>query len=450
MDIIIYINYLPPLSIIKMNFLTTFESSFQTYLTSFTPVTEGQTPVTFFEFVRNELRKKSISVFSNDEYETIIARFKGDKATANLDDPVVRHSRSIIFDQKTHATLMVAPNKSFELEDFKIRHPTIENVIVEDFPLGPMINVYYHPTKDCWQMATRSYVGANNTFRSTKSFRVFFEEALLKTTGLTFAEFTSGFQKNHTFSFVLMHPDYFDVTRYAEPSLVIVEVRDRDYDHVIVPLEDVETFTNSAGWTIKYPKRHTFASWEAIEEFIKTQPSQEQGLVFRFENERSKIRNPEFLRAQGLLGNHTKMIDIFAENLRNQTVHEFLEIFPEKMTEFHHFSEIYRKMITEAHSYYIAHHTRPVGQKIIFSEIPRPLQTAVWNIHKQYMESGISRETRRQVKPIVVENYFKNLTAVELGNVLSYWDSYLTENPIPTIPKVNHVFQPRLVTASTH
>jgi hypothetical protein len=106
-------------------------------------------------------------------------------------------------------------------------------------------------------------------------------------------------------------------------------------------------------------------------------------------------------------------------------------------------------MITEAHSYYIAHHTRPVGQKIIFSEIPRPLQTAVWNIHKQYMESGTSRETRRQVKPIVVENYFKNLTAVELGNVLSYWDSYLTENPIPNIPKVKHVFKPRLLTATT-
>lgn len=432
-----------------MNFLTNFESSFQTYITSFTPSTEGQTPVTFFEFARNELRKKSINLFSNDEYETIIARFKGDKTTVDMNDPIVHHSRSIIFDLKTHNTLMMAPNKSFEYNDFKERHPTMEGVTVEDFPLGPMINVYYHPTKDCWQMATRSYVGANNSFRSTKSFRVFFEDALLKTTGLTFAEFTSSFQKNHTFSFVLMHPEYFDVTRYAEPSLVIVEVRDRDFNHGLVPLEDVESFTNSAGWKIKYPKRHTFASWEAIEEFIKTQPSQEQGLVFRFENERSKIRNPEFLRAQGLLGNHTKMIDIFAENLCNHTIQEFIEIFPEKMTEFHHFSEIYRKLINETHSYYIAHHTRPVGQKIIFSEIPRPLQTAVWNIHKQYMESGTSRETRRQVKTIVVENYFKNLTVVELGNVLAYWDSYLTENPIPTIPKIKHAHKPRLVSPTS-
>jgi len=431
-----------------MNFLNTFESPFQTYITSFTPAVEGQTPMNFFEFARNELRKKLINLFSNDEYQTIIARFKGDKTTVDMNDPIVHHSRSIIFDLTTHATLMIAPNKSYEYEDFKTRHPTMEGVTVEDFPLGPMINVYYHPTKG-WQMATRSYVGANNSFRSTKSFRVFFEEALLKTTGLTFAEFTSGFQKNHTFSFVLMHPDYFDVTRYAEPSLVIVEVRDRDHAHGLVPLEDVETFTNSAGWTIKYPKRHTFASWVAIEEFIKTQPSQEQGLVFRVGNERSKIRNPEFLRAQGLLGNHTKMIDIFADNLRNQTIQEFLEIFPEKMTEFHHFSEIYRKMITEAHANYIAHHTRPSGQKIIFSEIPRPLQTAVWNIHKQYMESGTSRETRRQVKPIVVENYFKNMTAVELGNVLAYWDSFLKENPIPTIQKVKHVCKPRLVTATT-
>jgi hypothetical protein len=431
-----------------MNFLIDFEPSFQTYLTSFTPTTEGQLPITFFDFVRNELRKKQIQIFSNDQNETILARFKGDKPTADLSDSIVLHSRSIIFDQKTHATLMIAPPKSYEYEDFKTRHPTMDGVKIEDFPLGPMINVYYHPSKG-WQMATRSYVGANNTFRSDKSFRVFFEEALLKTTGLTFSEFTVGFQQNHTFSFVLMHPDYFDVTHYAEPSLVIVEVRDRAYDHSMVPLEDVEAFTSSAGWKIKYPKHHTFASWEAVDEFIKTQPSQEQGLVFRFGNERSKIQNPEFIRAQKLLGNHTKMIDIFADNLRNQSIHEFLEIFPEKMTEFHHFSEIYRHMINETHSYYIAHHTRPVGQKIVFSEIPRPLQTAVWNIHKQYMESGTSRETRRQVKPIVVENYFKNLTAVELGNVMSYWDTYLKENPIPTIPKIKYSYKPHIVTQST-
>jgi hypothetical protein len=429
-----------------MNFLADFESSFQTYITSFTPVSEGQVPLTFFEFARNELRKKSINIFSNEEHQTMIARFKGESGTADVNDPVVRNSRSIIYDLKTHATLMIAPNKSFEYEDFKTRHSTMEGVTVEDFPLGPMINVYYHPTKECWQMATRSYVGANNSFRSTKSFRVFFEEALMKTTGLTFQEFTSGFQKNHTFSFVLMHPEYFDVTRYAEPSLVIVEVRDRDYNHGLVPLEDVECFTNSAGWKIKYPKRHTFATWDALEEFIKTQPSQEQGLILRFENERSKIRNPEFIRAQKLLGNHTKMIDIFAENLLNHTVQDFLEIFPEKVNEFHHFSEIYRKMITQTHSHYIAHHTRPVDQKILFSEIPRPLQTAVFNIHKQYMESGTTRETRRQVKPNVVENYFKNLTAVELGNVMSYWDNYLKQNPEQPVQTQKRVFKPRLVT----
>jgi hypothetical protein len=85
-----------------------------------------------------------------------------------------------------------------------------------------------------------------------------------------------------------------------------------------------------------------------------------------------------------------------------------------------------------------------------FSEIPRPLQTAVWNLHKQYMESGTTRETRRQVKPIVVENYYKNLSAVELGNTLSYWDTYLSTHPVRTTPVVqappqqpHHQHQPR-------
>ncbi len=411
----------------KMNLLIqNFDSLFQTYINSFTPTDDCKTPMSYFEFVRNDLRKKNIHIFSNESEGTIIARFKGDREKIDFTDPLVIYNRSTVYDLETHQTLMVGPPKSIEYEQFKLAHPTLEGVTVEDFPAGPMINLFHHPTKG-WKIATRSYVGGNNTFRSgSKSFRALFEEALLKTTGLTIETFGSKFDPTNTFSFVLTHPDYFDVTRYAEPSIVLVEVRDASNEHVRTELSLVKTYTESLGFTIKYPKQYTFASWDAVEEFIKTQPSQEQGLVFRFLEERSKLRNPEYVRAQKLLGNHTKLIDIFAENLQNRTVSEFLEVFPEKMKEFDHFSEIYRRLVLSTHSFYIAHHTRPAGQKIVFSEIPRPIQTAVWNLHKQYLESGTDRATRRQVKPIVVENFYKNLTSVDLANTLTYWDSYLT------------------------
>ena len=419
-----------------MNFLKTFESEFNTKLSEQNQNQDEAVPqhmTNFFEYVRNELRKKSIVIFSNQENETMLCRYKGDKEKMDWTDNMVRSARSLVFDNETHETMMVSPIKSVLIDEFKTAHPNVAEVIVEDFPSGPMVNFYNHPRKG-WQLSTRSYVGGNNTFRSgEKTFRKLFEEALHKTTGMTIDEFGANLDTDNTFSFVVTHPDYFDVARYAEPSLVLVEVRIRSQDHMLVANEPVEEYFKSKDWKIKFPKRYPLGTWEEVDSFLKTQPPQEQGLMFRVGSERTKIRNPDYMVARKLLGNHSKMVDIFAENLHNKTVNDFLTYFPEKTNEFHHFSTNYHDICGATHAFYIAHNTRPAGQKIEFSEIPRPIQTSVWNIHKQYMESGTSSETRRAVKPNIVDAYYRNLSAIELANVLSYWDIYIqnlkTENP---------------------
>ncbi len=408
-----------------MNFLQTFETAFKTYLAGFTPSSDGNLPLTFTEYLRNDLRNKHMSVFANQENETILCRYKGNKAEMDWNNPLIRNGRSIIFDLQTLETLMVAPIKSLMIDDFKAKYQTLENVLIEDFPSGPMINMYYHIRKG-WQIATRSYVGANNNFRSNeKSFATLFTEALKKTTNLTLEEFGANLDINNTFSFVLTHPEYFDVARYAEPSIILVEVRERTQDHFIVGKEPVKEYFESKGWTIKFPKVYTFSTWSEVDKFISTQPSQEQGLEFSSGSDRAKIRNPEFLVSRKLLGNHSKLVDVFAENLQNKSVNDFLTYFPEKTNEFHHYITLYQEICGATHAFYIAHNTRPAGNKIEFSEIPRPIQTSVWNIHKQYLESGTNTESRRPVKPNVVDNYYRNLPSIELANVLTYWDNHI-------------------------
>ncbi len=408
-----------------MDFLKAFESSFNTYIETFVKVDENSQPLNFFEFVRNDIRKKNLTIFSNLDKGTFLVRYKGDKEKMDWSDPFIRNSRSLIVDNETHETLMVAPPKSYMYDEFKVHHPEITTVFVEDFPSGPMINLYNHPRKG-WQIATRSFVGANNNFRSgDKSFAKLFEEALLKTTGLTFDDFVVNLDTANTFSFVLTHPDYFDVARYAEPCIVLVEVRDRTQNHMIVEISQVKEYFESKSWTIKFPKRHAFLSWHVLEEVIKTQPAQEQGYVFRFDNERAKLRNPDYLVSRNLLGNHTNMVDIFAENLQKKTTNDFLIHFPEKMKDFHHYTTLYQEIVTTTHAYYVAHNTRPAGQKIEFSEVPVPLKSSIWNIHRQYLDSGTSTETRRPVKMNVVELYFRTISPIELATVLTYWDKYV-------------------------
>jgi hypothetical protein len=410
-----------------MDYLKAFESSFKSYIDTFVKVDENSQPLNFFEFVRNDIRKKNLTIFSNLEKGTFLVRYKGDKDKMDWSDPFVRNSRSLIVDNETHETLMVAPPKSYLYEEFKVHHPEITTVFVEDFPSGPMINLYNHPRKG-WQIATRSFVGAGNNFRcGDKSFAKLFEESLLKTTGLDFDEFVVNLDTANTFSFVLTHPDYFDVARYAEPSIVLVEVRDRTQNHMIVEISHVKEYFESKSWSIKFPKRHAFLSWYEMEEVIKTQPAQEQGYVFRFDNERTKLRNPDYLVSRNLLGNHTTMVDIFAENLQKKTSNDFLIHFPEKMKDFDHYTTLYQEIVSTTHAYYVAHNTRPAGQKIEFSEVPVPLKSSIWNIHRQYLDSGSSTETRRPVKMNVVELYFRTIPAIELATVLTYWDKYVQE-----------------------
>jgi hypothetical protein len=410
-----------------MDYIKTFESSFKSYVDTFVKVDENSQPLNFFEFVRNEIRKKNLTIFSNLDKGTFLVRYKGDKEKMDWSDPFIRNSRSLIVDNETHETLMVAPPKSGLYDEFKVHHPEITTVFVEDFPSGPMINLYNHPRKG-WQIATRSFVGAGNNFRcGDKSFAKLFDEALLKTTGLSFDEFVVNLDTSNTFSFVLTHPDYFDVARYAEPSIFLVEVRDRTQNQMIVEISQVKEYFESKSWTIKFPKRHSYLSWHVMEEYIKTQPAQEQGLVVRFDNERAKIRNPDFIVSRDLLGNHTNMVDIFAENLQKKTTNDFLIHFPEKMKDFDHYTTLYQEIVSTTHAYYVAHNTRPAGQKIEFSEVPVPLKSSIWNIHRQYLESGTSTETRRPVKMNVVELYFRTITPIELATVLTYWDKYVQE-----------------------
>ena len=262
-----------------MNFLKTFESEFNSKLSEQQQNKENQNETggesvpqhmtNFFEYVRNELRKKSIVVFSNQENETMLCRYKGDKEKMNWTDNLVRSARSLVFDNETHETLMVSPVKSILIDEFKTAHPNVAEVIVEDFPSGPMVNLYYHPRKG-WQISTRSYVDGNNTFRSgEKTFRQLFEEALKKTTGLTIDEFGANLDPDNTFSFVVTHPGYFDVARYAEPSFVLVEVRIRTQDHMLVANEPVEDYFKSKDWNIKFPKRYPLGTWDEVDPFLR-------------------------------------------------------------------------------------------------------------------------------------------------------------------------------------
>jgi hypothetical protein len=389
------------------------------------PVQETQQET--FERVKKELFKHFVQFYPNQGYQTILCRYKGDKDKIDFTNPMVRSAKNMVFNLNApYDCLMVAPHKAYEYDEFKSAHLNLEGVRVESFPDGTYIGMFYHPSQGKWMITTRSYVGGENSFRTNdRSFYELFGEAFTRTTGLTFETLNDEFNRDLTYSFVLQSPSILGVPRYVAPSLVLVEVRNRLNDFSLVDLNEIKPLFQERVWSISFPLIYQFDNWEQVDTFITNQPAQEQGLVFRYGEERSRVRNPEYLTAQKLLGNHSRIPDIYAQNKIDGTLSSFNETYPEMRTTIDKYDEVYRQLVNTTHNYYVAHHTRPADKRIDFSEIPKPIQTSIWNIHKQYLNSGTSRETRRQVKPNVVDSYFMGLTVIELGNVISYYEKYL-------------------------
>lgn len=402
------------------NFLKQFEESYQSL-----QVPEGETKPTFYEYARDQLRKKGIQLHYKDDEDkqTMISKYSGDKTKLNLSDPEVRNNRSVVYDLNTHETLMMSPPKSDLLEDFRKEHPDLKDVLVQEFPSGPMVNDFYHPSLEHRLLSTRSFVGAENNFRTKRTFRELFMDAFKNATGLDYNEtFGSGKLENEpvlkrdwTYSYVLQHPDYLDVPRVKEPTLYLVEVRDRCNNFDRVDLDQVEKEFKEAGWKIKFPKKYQFGSWDEVDKFIETQDGHEQGLVFHYQNQRSKVRNNSFLFNRELLGNCSVTEDIFAENYKNKTINDFKSVYPEMASLFDTYVNEMEALKKEIHSSYIANRTRPVGKRIMFNEIPKVAQTACYELHGQYLNKGY------KVTPEVIENYIQNMTTHDLGTLLNNW-----------------------------
>ena len=124
-----------------------------------------------------------------------------------------------------------APAKSLVFDTFVKRNPNCENVIIEEFVEGTMINLFYHEKNISddgdimsignWEIATKTTVGGKSVFFKENdksdekgfSFRKMFLEAMNEV-GLEF----SMLDKKYCYSFVVQHPKNRIVSIINKPS----------------------------------------------------------------------------------------------------------------------------------------------------------------------------------------------------------------------------------------
>lgn len=367
-----------------------------------------------------------------------------DSSTISFADDVLRYYRSVILDENNHI-LCFAPPNSIPTDQFISKYcndPTCglredsipDNVYMNEIIEGTMINVFYDPRIQSWQLATRGAVGGNYWFfrnsyddndesASQKTFKQMFIECFCTDAAdLNQIPFFETLPKDYSYSFVLQHPDNHIVLNIERPTLYLVAVYDKRETSVInIPqtiYENWEIFVNVRG-IIEFPPCFTENSYsEVISKYCSVQSSYNRVGVMAtnmMTGERCAISNPAYEELKKLRGNNPNMqYQYFALEHAGQTA-LFLQYFPMYKKLFFQFSKQYQEFITNVHqsyfSYYVKKEGIPIAKKFFIHAS---------KIHHNIFLPALTNGTKQIITRKVVKDYFDAMTPSEQLYYLNY------------------------------
>jgi hypothetical protein len=305
-----------------------------------------------------------------------------------------------------------SPPKSVSIESFiEANGEDNSNVIAEEFIEGTMINLFFDPVTNDWEIATRNTVGAfGHFFKSPggqKTFREMFGEAALQNNMVV-----DLLEKTYCYSFVLQHPDNRMVVPFTTPQLYLVGlyevVKDNNQD-ICVKSYRISEFKHLFSTTsVKFPETYNFISYaELVHEYCSKKSSFViMGIILHnyATGERSKIRNPAYEEVKRLRGNQPKLQYQYLTLRREGKVHDFLKYYPEIKQHFSGFRYQVHEFTNILYANYISCYVKKSQPLSCFQDRYR---THMFHIHEIY--KTILKPANQFVTKFVVQNYVNEL-----------------------------------------
>ena len=310
-----------------------------------------------------------------DEYE--LASYK----LLSMDDGLFR---SVIY--KNKKMVCFSPPQSISYTDFIQKHDILhESLVVDEILDGTMINAFYDTE---WKIATRTVVGAKCTFYSTKTFHDMFHETNINYDLL---------DKELCYSFVLQHPENRIVVPIETPMLYLVacyKIQDNTVTEQPLP-----TF-------FPIPKRYTFESYKAAEEFVQQQPYTFKGLMLKWGNDRSKIENTHYETIKKLRGNSSNLRYIYYTLRKTENEKVYCDHFPNQFKEYEKELDDSVKLL---HTMYIECFIKKVKPLKLYT---MPLKQHLYELHMIYLHH--LRQEKKYVNKSVIWNYINKCQPTQL------------------------------------
>ena len=356
------------------------------------------------------------STKSNEKYR--IVRY--DKKMLSKDH-ISKHGlfRSVIINS-ANRVVCFSPPKSFAADKFMEMYPLNNSesandkiIIAQDFIEGTMINVFFDPAvglTGCWQIATRSTIGANVTFfkGATKTFNDMFIEACIANN-----LYINTLNPHFCYSFVLQHPGNRIVVPFSKPQLYLVDVFQivQNGDDVKVFSQNMSDVKQYGFWSltaIRFPETYEFSTYsELIEKFASPNtPYNILGIVVRnkLTNERTKFRNPIYEEVRQLRGNQPKMQYQYLCLRQAGKIPEFLKFYPETKNELSGYRDQLHMFTNTLHKNYISCYIKK--EKPLNEFLPQ-YKTHMFKIHEHYLAN--LREKKEGITTTYVINYVNAL-----------------------------------------
>lgn len=318
--------------------------------------------------------------------------------------------------------LCMAPPKSIYFDDFTSKN-NMEDCIFEEFVEGTMINAFWDPYIEDWNIATRSNIGAKCKYNvhSNKTFRYMFLDAM-NYCGLEFQYL----DKKFIYSFVLQHPENRIVIPIISPSLYLAAV------YQVVMSENgeqyVEKIENIALSNVNNVKKYTYETiktqfgdhWEKLRSYFNDDALDYKMhgiVVYNKEGERMKIRSKNYEKVKLLKGNTPKLQFHYYYLRQNGLVKDFLQFYPEYKKDFRILRTDLHNFTNQLYQYYIECYIKKVNNKKV-QDYPYNFKIHMFHLHKYYIDC--LRPEKKFVSRQVVIDYINKLHPAKLMHSINH------------------------------
>lgn len=214
----------------------------------------------------------------------------------------------------------------FKFEDYELQ-PFIE---------GTMINLFWHPYLNDWEITTRSFISAKNKFSTPNTFRYMFLQCC-NDTNLNFDDL----DKKYCYSFVMQHIENRIVVPIISNALFLVNVY--EFTDGTVYCKNLKEFNDkfiNSTVSILTPDLtlSNISSFNGLISLVNETDLDYKILGYicynKNDGSRIKIRNPNYETVRHLKGNTPKIQFQYYYLRKNNKVKEFLKFYPEHSKEF--------------------------------------------------------------------------------------------------------------------